>query len=163
MSEPGSSDSSWNPYQSPANAVDDLAHRLDLTSASPIVSVLRETRPWVRLFSVLGFIGSALILAGAALALVLLLLSQGALQAAVSLVYVAMGILFIVPSIHLYRYADRIRFLEISGTPDALASALEAQKSFWRFAGIFTTVILVIYALLIGIGAVVGIVAVLSG
>jgi hypothetical protein len=55
------------------------------------------------------------------------------------------------------RYADRIRSFVVSGLEQDLASALDAQRSFWKYAGIFTIVSIVfgiavmVFAVLAGI------------
>jgi hypothetical protein len=56
------------------------------------------------------------------------------------------------PVIFLNKYASRIAEAEGTRTPEDLARALEAQKSFWRYVGIFTLVMLCLYALLFVVG-----------
>ena len=60
-------------------------------------------------------------------------------------VYIVMAILYILPAVFLWMYADRIRNFLRQRSPGALASALEAQKSFWKFVGILTVIVLCIY------------------
>ena len=49
----------------------------------------------------------------------------------------------------MYRYADRIRDFLVQGQQHQLDAALEAQKSFWKFVGIFTLVCLCLYPLIL--------------
>jgi hypothetical protein len=163
MSHSNFSDSSPNPYQSPPSSGDGLRGDLDLSSSSTIVLLLSQTRPWVRFLSILGFLASALML-GAGCVVAAILMARGRpLEATMGLGYVVGAILYIVPSLYLYRYADRIRDLETGKTPEALASALAAQKSFWRFVGIAMALVLVAYAVILVIGIVIGIAAAFVG
>ena len=58
-----------------------------------------------------------------------------------------MALFYIVPAFFLWRYADRIGLFVRDRSTGALASALEAQKSFWKFVGILTLVVLLLYAM----------------
>ncbi len=141
-----------NPYQSPAGAPGEWT-----ASASPnqlatpkAIETLRQTRPWVRFISVLGFIGSALMIGIGLLGGLMGTLSpQARAQSAVLFVYVPLSLLYIFPSLFLWRYADRIHKLQQSQHVADMESALEAQKSFWRFIGIVAAIILAIYAVLL--------------
>jgi hypothetical protein len=90
-------------------------------------------------------IGSAsMIFAGAAGA-------SGALV--LGLVYIMIAILYIFAAMFLWMYADRItRFLR-KRSPGKLTAALEAQKSFWKFVGIVTLIVLCIYAVILLLAA----------
>jgi hypothetical protein len=68
-------------------------------------------------------------------------------------VYPIMAVVYVFPSLFLLRYADRIRSFVASGHEQDLASALDAQRSFWKFAGILTIVSIVV-AILISVFAV---------
>ena len=57
-----------------------------------------------------------------------------------------MALIYIFPAVFLWKYADRIAVFMRERSTGALASALEAQKSFWKFVGILTAVVLAIYA-----------------
>ncbi len=119
------------------------------------VEFLRQTKPWVRLVSILMFIGAGfLVLAGVAAMFLGTAGSMmgggrrasvgvGAIGMVLGLVYLALAALYIFPAIFLSRYASRIGDLTRSGRSVDLEAALAAQRSFWRFMGI---------AILIGIG-----------
>ena len=97
---------------------------------------LAETRPWVLLMAVLWFAIAAL---GAVGSLVMLIVSAVGLSFAgvlVSLVMLASYGLLGWPAYHLLVYAQRIAaYVASSGTAE-LERALEAQRSFWRAAGL---------------------------
>ncbi len=140
-----------NPYQSPSPYKSEPFETADdgsVTDFDGVVEMLIKTRPWVRFLSILGFMGAVLMIliglfAGAAG------MAMGNMQTAIFLIYLPFGFLYYFPSMYLYRYANRITDFESSPRMDQLATTLEAQKSFWRFAGILALVFLVIYVLII--------------
>ena len=138
-----------NPYSPPTSTEET---RLGWTS-EPVVESLRQTRPWVLLFSILGFIVAAIILLA------------GLIQAAMSfaepsprkageavgagMFTLMLGLLYFFPSLYLLRFAGHIRDLTHGHRLADLEAALTAQRSFWRFCGIAVTCVLALYALII--------------
>ena len=118
--------------------------------------MLRQTKPWVRFISVMLFLGAAFI----ALAGLFVMgggISEampGGIGAFLGFIYIAMAFLYIVPAVFLWMYADRIGVFLRDRSPGRLASALAAQKSFWRFVGIAMLVILCLYGLMFVLGIV---------
>ncbi len=121
------------------------APRADL--AGGIDQMLDETRPWVLLLAIVGFVGAGL---GGAASLVMLVLSAVTLAIPgilIALVGLATYGLAGWAAFHLFVYAQRIRvYVASSGTAD-LEQVLEAQRSFWRLAGIVVLVTLGIWLL----------------
>ena len=118
------------------------------------VEMLRQTRPWVTLLGVLCFIGSALMLLGG-----LGMMAMGAMASATSAktvapmalgaVYIPFAGLYVYPGLKLTKYGSAIgRLLQTRAVAD-LDSALEQQKSFWKFAGITSIVMVVLYIVFI--------------
>ena len=62
--------------------------------------------------------------------------------------HVVAAMIYIAPAIFLWSYANRIGVFVSEGTTGALASALQAQKSFWKFVGVCMLVVITIYAAL---------------
>jgi Family of unknown function (DUF5362) len=128
-----------------------------LPPASLVVSPLQRTQPWVRFLAVMGFIFAGLmvfvgVMAGIAGA------ATGRLETlALMAVYPIIGVLYIFPSLYLLRYADRIKAYLASGQEADLAGALDAQRSFWKFAGVYTVVSIVVGIAFAVIAAVVGV------
>ena len=141
--DPGAAD---NPFRAPVDS--------DFKSGSVggvsdgAVRALEQTRPWVIVIGVVGFIMAGLILLGAAL-LVFGSLSGGSFGFTLGLgaVYALMGLIYVPPSLFLIRYAGRIKALRNSRSTSVLEEALVAQKSFWKFAGVFVIVVFVAYAI----------------
>jgi len=135
---------------------------------STVILMLQQTRPWVRLCSVIGFIGTGLILLGAVAMVISGVVagsrSRGGMPFAgvtflLGALYAVMGLLYLFPSLKLWRYGTAIANLSYSASLDDLIRALDQQRSFWKFVGIMVCVILGIYALmfvgflLIGVGS----------
>lgn len=149
---------SSNPYQSPPDA----GTYENIGVSSSVLESLRQTRPYVLFLGILGFIGTGLILLVA-----IFIVGAGAAGGGgggpfpgasgviVGIMYLLMGLLYIPPSLYLVRYAGRIKTLLAAPSTSALEEALTAQKSFWKFVGIFMIVIMAFYllAIVFGVGA----------
>lgn len=139
-----------NPYQAPSLP----SISTDLGGADSelgrAADMLRQTKPWVRLISVMCFICAVFVaLAGVVLLVVRPRGMPGGIGAGIGLVYIVMATLYIAPGVFLWTYATRIGMFMRHTTPYTLASALESQKSFWKFVGIVTLIVLVVYLLII--------------
>ncbi len=129
---------------------------------------LCQTGPWIRFFSILMLIGSGFVML---IGILMVLMgffggfaSQGPLPGVGPMpggmgivfmgpVYFLMALLvYILPAIFLFRYSGAIRTLRSSPSPLALEDAMKHQKTFWRYVGIMTS-ILIALSLLIGIVA----------
>lgn len=145
-----------NPYAPPGSRLDGPAAASGGSDgvSSLVLEHLKNTKPWVRLMSVLGYIGAALMLIISIFAFLggafVKELSGGEFPvAALGFVYLLMAFLSIAPSLYLWRYATAIGVLLDSRRPRDLETALGYQKSYWRFIGIMVAVLMVIYALAI--------------
>jgi hypothetical protein len=146
-----------NPYQ-PPRAIDHgplpYAQNAPGPDAVPgaILEAMRQTRPWVTFLAVLGFIGTGLmVLAG----LVMMVMGGfGKLPAGLGIVYVVLALLYVAPSYLLFRYGAEIKGLLEGGGMQRLVQALVSQKSFWKFMGIMTLIVMGIYFLVL-VGAMV--------
>jgi len=148
-SDDNPSASSDNPYRSPEVASKPSDGGVWDSSLNGAADMLRKTKPWVRFMSVIMFIGSAFMALGGAIMMAAGAAgAPGAVGAFLGILYILMAILYVIPAVFLWRYADRIGSFLLQRTPGRLASALEAQKSFWKFVGILTLIVLCIYALI---------------
>jgi GYF domain 2 len=148
-----------NPYGAPQANVSlpiQLAAEEPGQVSAEAVEALRKTKPWVRFMGVLGAIMIALIVLGA---LAMALLSGGpfrymglAARIGVAVLYLIMAALHFPPVIFLHRYANRIGDLLDDPSALNLGEALRAQKSFWKYIGLFTLIMVCIYILaLVGV------------
>ncbi len=147
-----------NPYASPAQTApygssepyrtDD---RVEVSDTS--VEMLRQTKPWVTLLSVISFIGAGFMLLGG-----ISMMAMGAIapagsspipMAALGAGYIPFALLYVYPALKLWGYSSAIGRLVASRSSIDLEAALAQQKSFWKFAGISTIVMIVLYGLFI--------------
>jgi hypothetical protein len=133
-----------SPYH---NQTDPLAN----VPVTPLmVEHLRATKPWVRFISIIMFIMVGLTFLGG---LVMMFMPSPAgmrgfgFGPLVGIIYIIMGVLYLAPAYFLHQYASSIGDFVQNGGDSALETALGSQKSFWRFVGILTLVVICIYAL----------------
>jgi predicted transcriptional regulator len=110
------------------------------TGSDALADILRRTRPWVLLMAIMFFIGVALMLI-TGVGMGLFGLASGEPEAlAMMIVYPVFALLYIMPGVYLWQYASRIERYITDARTDQLASALDAQRSFWKFTGVLTIV-----------------------
>ncbi|HWE93777.1 MAG TPA: DUF4339 domain-containing protein [Tepidisphaeraceae bacterium] len=140
--------------------VQSLAYQTPGGDATPVtprtIDMLRQTRPWVIFFAVLMFLGAGFLLIGSVIGMFAAMQVRSGLVMIGPALNIAMSLLYIFPAVFLWRYASRIADLSYRKRAGDLESALEAQKSYWKFLGIVTLVV-------IGLGIVVVLVAVVAG
>lgn len=120
-----------------------------------MLEALRKTKPWVRFLSILGFLGSAvMVLVGIGLAIFGMVAGGGSTDspmgpmamAGLGLIYVLLALLYIIPSRYLFRYASAIkRALDSPSKTQPIEEALGYQKSFWKFCGILMLIMILLY------------------
>ena len=139
-----------NPYKTPEAVSVSSEHEGADPKLERSVSMLRQTKPWVRFISVVMFLGSFMMVAGGLMMVVAGLAGAGGLAGGLGVglggFYFVLSLIYIAPAVFLWRYANRIGIFVSDGSTGALASALEAQKSFWKFVGIMMLIIIALYA-----------------
>lgn len=153
-------------YAAPRSTLTPGATMGGQVSAATVLA-LKQTRPWVLLLAILGLIVVGLMLLGG-----LGMLAAGAfagsvggaggaggaaaptgmptaLFAGMGVGYLLIAILYLYPIIKLFKFSGAISRLSVSGAVRDLEVALQQQKSFWKFVGILTLVMMVLYAIAI--------------
>jgi hypothetical protein len=128
-----------------------------------IVAQLERTQPWVRFLSIFGFASAGFMIVGG--------LIGGAVGAAAGnmdavvllFLYPLLGVVYLYPSLCLLRYASNIRRFIASPVGPHLEAALDAQRSFWKFAGIVSAISVVVAMLAFVLALVLGIAAGVAG
>jgi len=116
----------------------------DEVTGAGVAAILQNTQPWVRFCSILGFVSAgAMVLIGLAAGTVGIVTGNFE-TASMIVVYPLLGALYIVPSLYLLRYADGIRRFGRSSSQRDLVTALDAQRSVWKFIGVLSLVSLAI-------------------
>ena len=117
-----------------------------------LLSAMRRTQPWITMFSVLSFIGGVFMGLAGVMYVTVGAVGRGPLGAIgplMSLVYFAGAGIYFVSGRLLWSYRGGIvTFVASGGEPGALSMAIDRQASFWRFMGILTIVMMVLYAVL---------------
>ncbi len=138
-----------NPYQSPATPVTPLESQPDLDGRLyQATQTLHQTRPWVRFLSILGFLMSGFSIFGLiSMAALVNVPNMPAFGLTVIVTTIAkMMLMFFVPAILMWKYANRISVFLNAQTPATLAEAISAQKAFWIYVGV-AGMIAVVYTL----------------
>jgi hypothetical protein len=122
----------------------------DSGNLADVLKPLSDTKPWVRLCSILGFIltffsvigGIGVMFAGSAM--------DGATagmpvpMSVLGVFYLVFAFFYFMPSLYLFKYASAIASAEVSHSSEDIATAVGYQKSFWKFVGIIALIITVI-------------------
>ena len=114
------------------------------------------TGPWVRFFSVLGFISVGFMVLGG-LAMLVMSLIGGAMAPSTGMafmlplaaLYFVIGVVYFFPSLFLWQSASAVVRMKQGAVCEGLETALEKLRKFWKFIGIFTIVFLVLYPIFI--------------
>jgi hypothetical protein len=151
----------WDPRAQPLAPAFGAAAASERPKASMrMTAALRSTRPWVIFLAILGFIGCGFMVLGGLMMMVIMGVAggkeAGAIGGIIGVVYLAFGALYFVPAFLLMKFGSSIgKFLQ-TGSTDHADTALEAQKSFWKFIGIMTIIAMALGILFAIIGAVLG-------
>lgn len=154
-----------NPYMT--SGINPVSQESSSQITPGVLQALAGTKPWVRFCSIIGLIGTGfMFLAAVAMILVGFFAPASSSGGAKGLdalgmggglglgaVYIVLGILYLFPSIKLWKYGSHIASLLQSNSSADLESALEAQRSFWKFVSIMMIIGIVLY--IVGIAAVV--------
>jgi len=103
---------------------------------------MQETRPWVMLLAVLGLAANGLGLLAGTIAVLVIALATLGIGLIVAPLYLVSPVLGLIASYLLLSYGMRIGDFCRRETVRELESAIEAQKSFWKFTGIVALVTL---------------------
>lgn len=119
------------------------------------LTYLEETAKWARFLSIIGFISLGfLFLGGIAFATVLGSLMPQVPGSTISGpliagMYIGIAAIFLFPTINLYQFGTRTKRAIASADPLLLSQGLKAQKSLYKFLGIYSIIVLAIYGFII--------------
>jgi len=136
-----------NPYATPSAELIPDEEGVSALVSSTARMALKQTRPWVLLLSILGFVFSGLMLLGGLAMLLVSIFGGEWIMVAGAALYVVLGSTYFFGAWIMFRYGQRIgSFLATGGLGD-FEQALLAQKSIWKFFGIITLAVIAIYFL----------------
>lgn len=121
-----------------------------------MISYLKAASPWIKFMSIIGFIGTGFMILAAIGILFLLPFIRNAISyeyafvnssfllrsmnAALGVVYLAMGIIYIFPAKYLYGFSSKINLFLKTKDEHAMEHALANNASFWKFNGILVII-----------------------
>jgi hypothetical protein len=156
-----------NPYNVPA--ADPFGQSTAIGGEAITEGVLKQlkgTKGWVKLMAIILFlIGGLMVMGGLAVlafgifgSSILAAMGDQAGQLAsiggvvgasvLGVVYAALGAIYLVPGFKLWNYGSTIDDLLKDRAVVTLEKALDYQRSFWKFIGVFTVVMISVYVLI---------------
>jgi hypothetical protein len=124
------------------------------TVSEDIKNYLLETSKWGKFLAIVGYVGMALLVLIALGVMVGFSFIGSASEdtfpmAALGLVYIVLAAVYYFPVSYLYRFSVQMKEGLASDNHQSVTTGFENLKSLFKFMGIFTIVILSIYALLL--------------
>lgn len=119
------------------------------------------TAKWSKFYAVLSFIGVAIfVLMG-----ILLLVSghfmaqiqpdlSAAMLSPLALVYIILGGILVMPALYLLQFSQKTEQAIAESNTEMMEQALNRMKSYWKFMGIFTIVMLVVSLLMVPVAVI---------
>jgi hypothetical protein len=130
----------------------------DLHLDQQSLNYLGETARWARFLSIIGFIFCGIMVLGGVffgsfIAAALSNVEGGSAFGAMGgtffgVIYTSIGLLLFFPAFYLYNFSAKMRRAARSNDQQVLTDSLKNLKSFFKFYGIFTIVVLSFYLLL---------------
>ncbi|HKK01118.1 MAG TPA: hypothetical protein VJ955_03035, partial [Desulfuromonadales bacterium] len=109
-----------------------------------VARALSGTRPWVKLVSILMFIGAAFGLVASVVTLAVGSRRGLPGTSATAGFQILVCLLYFIPASFLFRYSKAIGIYLHEEKPSDLAAALERQRAFWKFVGVLSLVTIVL-------------------
>jgi hypothetical protein len=130
------------------------------TDRSAIIAKLTQTQPWLRFVGIMMMIVAVLMILGGTACTLLGAFTLagmipsgkgagGAMLLSIGLLYVVLSVIYFFPARLLLKNARAIRTLATAPEEATVIEALEAQRRFWKFIGVFIISILAFYLLAI--------------
>jgi hypothetical protein len=139
-----------NPYKSPeTQIIPEYPKNAGITDL--MLHYLQEASPWLRFMGILGYIGFSIICLAGVITLFMSLDSPASAFVGLLVNGLAAFLAFL-PARFLYNFGTYIRNYLYSQDANDLEAALSNNKSYWKFTGILTIIILSLFIILIIVG-----------
>lgn len=112
------------------------------------IGYLLETAKWARFLSIVGFVFVGLMVLGGLVMSVTMMALVGPAML-VGFLYVVMAVIYYFPILYLYKFSNDLKEAINRRDNEQLERALGSLQSHYKFLGVFTIVILSIYALML--------------
>ena len=121
-----------------------------------MIRSIARTGPWIRFFSILGFISVGFMLLGG-IVMAFIVVIGGSLSREpgmlmmlpLSVLYVLLAVVYIFPSLYLWQTASAVVRLKQGMVVAGMETALEKQRRFWKFIGIVTIAFIALYPIFV--------------
>lgn len=140
--------------------IDKQFSNADLVVSNQSRHFLLYAAKWSNFLAIMGFIGLGLMVLGG---LIVMLMGSafsnipGAPPMSLfGIIYLAMAALYFFPTYYLYLFSQKMKNALANSSQNDLETGFENLKSFFKFMGIFTIVIMSLYVLMILIGMIAG-------
>jgi len=150
-----------NQYEPPQSHVADVSPASAEGITTFMVEAMRRTKPWVLLIGIVLIISAAfMILAtfGIFAASTMSLGNEGpgaGTMLGIGGMYAIMSVIYLMLGIYLFKFSSAIGRLLLISSVVNMEDTLDAQRKFWKFAGLLTAVMLVV--MVIGFAAAIAI------
>ncbi len=150
-----------NPYRAPETTAQTSVPENDMYLPDPIREPMLKTVPWKRFLAIMGFIGSGfmalfgiIFLAGfSAFGSDMGMPGFGAgMGAFMGLIYIGIAVLYLFPSIYLFRDGSALKSYKVTGASEDLVKSVTNGSKFWKFVGIYAILVLAIVPIMMIIG-----------
>lgn len=136
----------------------------ELNLPPTILGFLKETSTWTYFLSILGFIGIGLmVLVGIFFSVAMGNMSGGNPYESLGmdmsyfgLIYIVLGLIYFFPILYLFNFSRKMKSALSSNNNDELTAAFSNLKSHYKYAGIFTIVVISLYILILIIAMIAG-------
>ncbi len=126
----------------------------DLVISSITQSNLLSSAKWAKFLAIVGFIFIAIMVLGGLFAQTLLSYSSSATSAYsgdlikyMGIVYVVFAVILFFPCLYLFKFSNKMQEAVRTSSQESVDTAFINLKSMFKFYGIFTIIILIVYAL----------------
>lgn len=131
---------------------------LKLTSEAKFY--LRETAKWAFFLSIVGFVGIALLVIVALFASTIFNSIQEMqsqvypfnIGKMITIIYLVLAAIYLFPVYYLMQFANKMKVALVNIDDEDLTASFEMLKSHYKFIGVFTIIILSLYAMLFVVG-----------
>lgn len=157
-----------NPYAAPREGKKSLKRTKkkarsdndDEDTIQQIVRSFQKTRSWISFFGILSYVGAVIAVIGGAFVAFMSSQTRGPLATlgpGVLLVYLVLAVVYVVFGARLLRYRDAIdEVIRSEGQLEHIGNAVERQAQFWSLAGQAFVALLILYGIVVIVGAAAG-------
>ena len=133
----------------------------ELSISSQTKDHLHEAAKWAYFLSIVGFVGLGLMVLGGLISMFAGAALQGSSgeMGVLGIIYLIGAVLYFFPTYYMFLFAQKIKAACSATSQSDLESGIENLKSFFKFVGIFTIVIISLYLLIFIIGILIAAVA----